>query len=109
MNQLITLFAIVGFLSFVVSCSTHQDEHTVEAIPKTLTELCASCHGKDLKGDLAGSLLDGSWQFGPRPQDISRAIKYGYPQFGMPSWGEVLSDDEIDTLVSVALLMMPRI
>jgi glucose/arabinose dehydrogenase len=72
-------------------------------VPETFKKLCASCHGDDLKGNISQSLLDGSWQFGSRRNDIFRSIKFGYPHHGMPSWGAVLADAEIDTLVSYLL------
>jgi len=75
----------------------------VDNIPETFTKLCATCHGIDLKGEIAQSLLDGSWQFGSGSDDILRSIKFGYPHHGMPSWGGVLADEEIDSLVSYLL------
>jgi glucose/arabinose dehydrogenase len=75
----------------------------VSEVPDTFTKLCASCHGADLKGEIAQSLLDGSWQFGAGRSDIMRSIKFGYPHHGMPSWGSVLADEEIDTLVGFLL------
>ena len=68
-------------------------------VPTPFTELCASCHGEDLKGGIAQSLLDGSWQFGARENDIFRVIKFGLPHHGMPSWSAALSDDKIKELV----------
>ncbi len=64
-------------------------------IPDQFTQYCVSCHGNDLKGGVAQSLLDGSWQFGARKNDIFRSIKFGHPAFGMPSWGSVFADEEI--------------
>ena len=49
---------------------------------------------------MAQSLVDGSWQFGGRDSDIFRSIKFGHPHFGMPSWGAVLDDDQINELVA---------
>ena len=95
--QITTIF----FLLTIYSCSnvTSSTEQQV-ALPDTFEKLCASCHGEDLKGGIAQSLLDGSWQFGGRKNDIFRVIKFGLPHHGMPSWGTVLSDDEINELVA---------
>lgn len=71
--------------------------------PSAFGEHCAACHGEDLKGDIAQSLLDGSWQFGPRDKDIFRVIKFGLPHHGMPSWSAALSDDQINELVDFLL------
>ena len=93
------IIATIVFLSLVSiqSCSEKHPEEIV--IPDTFTNLCSSCHGKDLKGDIAQSLLDGSWQFGARNGDLFRSIKFGHPQFGMPSWGSVLDDEQINEMV----------
>ena len=85
------------------ACSSSSDSIVEAVIPETFTKLCASCHGEDLKGNISQSLLDGSWQFGSRPNDIMRSIKFGHPHHGMPAWGAVLASAEIDSLVSFIL------
>jgi len=60
---------------------------------------CATCHGTDLRGGNAQSLLDGIWQFGDGYGYVSRNIEFGIPHLGMPSYRDVLSDREIRTLV----------
>lgn len=63
-------------------------------------QYCSNCHGKDLRGGNAQSLLDGVWQFGDGRGYVSRNIKYGIPHLGMPSYESSLSDEDIDMLVS---------
>ena len=78
-------------------CSVQSEEsHPME---ETFITLCSSCHGVQLKGELAQSLVDGSWQFGGRDSDLFRSIKFGHPHFGMPSWRSVLDDDQIKQMV----------
>lgn len=62
-------------------------------------QYCATCHGTDLRGGNAQSLLDGVWQFGDGYGYVRRNIEYGIPHLGMPSYDEVLSPDEINALV----------
>ncbi len=90
------LFGLV-YLLLQSGCSVPATE--TAQLPSTFTNLCTSCHGADLKGGIAQSLLDGSWQYGGRRNDIFRVIKFGLPHHGMPSWGTALSDDEIRELV----------
>ena len=101
------LFALPALVCSILleSCTTTttSEATSVVEIPETFTTLCASCHGTDLKGNIAQSLLDGSWQFGSRKNDIMRSIKFGYPHHGMPAWGAVLAEAEIDSLVSFLL------
>jgi len=100
-------FLLIAFpmliCSLLLGSCTSKTKSNVAAIgeiPETFTKLCASCHGNDLKGEISQSLLDGSWQFGSRKGDIMRSIKFGYAHHGMPAWGEVLTDAEIDSLAS---------
>ncbi|MCP4976758.1 MAG: glucose sorbosone dehydrogenase [Maribacter sp.] len=107
---LITFPMLVCFL-LLGSCTskTASNVAAVGEIPETFTKLCASCHGNDLKGEISQSLLDGSWQFGSRKGDIMRSIKFGYPHHGMPAWGEVLTDAEIDSLASFLMYEEERL
>lgn len=99
---LLIAIPILACSMFLGSCTskTTPKVAAVGEIPETFTKLCASCHGNDLKGNISQSLLDGSWQFGSSKNDIMRSIKFGYPHHGMPAWGEVLANAEIDSLVS---------
>ena len=107
------VIAIPMLVCFILleSCttSTTSNDAAASEIPETFTRLCASCHGADLKGNISQSLLDGSWQFGSGKDDIMRSIKFGYPHHGMPAWGAVLADAEIDSLVSFLLYEEERL
>lgn len=69
-----------------------QDAETGEALYQTA---CASCHGKDLRGGQAQSLVDAVWQFGSGRGDQMRNIKHGISDFAMPAFETTLSDDQI--------------
>ena len=102
-NTLLLIAIPMLVCSLLLGSCTSKSASNVAAvgeIPDTFTKLCASCHGNDLKGEISQSLLDGSWQFGSRKGDIMRSIKFGYPHHGMPAWGVVLTDAEIDSLAS---------
>lgn len=62
-------------------------------------QYCAQCHGSDLDGGNATSLIDGVWQFGAENSYITRNIKHGIPHLGMPSYENSLSDAEIMAVV----------
>lgn len=62
-------------------------------------QYCAQCHGSDMDGGNASSLVDGAWQFGAGDSYITRNIKHGIPHLGMPSYEQTLSDDEIRSIV----------
>ena len=61
---------------------------------------CAQCHGADLNGGNATSLVDGIWQFGAERGYVTRNIKFGIPHLGMPSYEKTLSDGDIRSIVN---------
>ena len=61
---------------------------------------CARCHGVNLEGGLAKSLVDGIWQFGSGSGAAGRNVKFGIPDLGMPPFENALSDKEIRAVVS---------
>ncbi|WP_346855724.1 PQQ-dependent sugar dehydrogenase [uncultured Draconibacterium sp.] len=61
---------------------------------------CAQCHGANLNGGNAASLIDGIWQFGAEDGYQFRNIKFGIAHLGMPSYQSTLKDDEIRSIMS---------
>lgn len=57
---------------------------------------CATCHGADLQGGNAQSLVDGIWQHGG---DAFRSIANGITHVGMPSYSATLDRDQIRSIV----------
>ena len=84
-------------LLFFVFTSTAQDGAAL------YQQNCAQCHGTDLDGGNATSLIDGVWQYGEKNSHIRRNIKFGIPHLGMPSYEEALSDDEIRSILQYIL------
>jgi glucose/arabinose dehydrogenase len=68
-------------------------------VDKLFETLCAGCHGKDLSGGQGPSFLDGEWKHGSSDEEIRRNIAEGNPQFGMTPFSNVLSDDQVRSLV----------
>lgn len=64
---------------------------------------CAQCHGADLQGGNAQSLVDGVWSFGAGKSYVSRNIKYGITNLGMPAYEDTLNDDQLKALVAYIL------
>ncbi|HDR51430.1 MAG TPA: cytochrome c [Mariniphaga anaerophila] len=60
---------------------------------------CAQCHGADLLGGNASSLINGVWQFGAGDSYVMRNIKHGIPHLGMPSYERSMTDAEIRAVV----------
>ncbi len=66
-------------------------------------QYCAQCHGTDLDGGNASSLIDGIWQYGDATSYITRNVKFGIPHLGMPSYEKSLSNEETRAVVQYVL------
>jgi glucose/arabinose dehydrogenase len=60
---------------------------------------CAQCHGAELQGGNAQSLVDGVWQFGGGRWGMASTIQQGITHLGMPAFGLALSREQIDAVV----------
>jgi glucose/arabinose dehydrogenase len=68
-------------------------------VAKVFAESCASCHGEQLRGGQAQSLVDDVWKYGGDDESLARSIHDGRPDVGMPPFGAALSREEIRSLV----------
>jgi len=69
------------------------------SIPDFFTASCANCHGADLRGGSARSLVDDVWLYGSDDASIARIIREGDINKGMPAWKGVLTEAEIRAMV----------
>ena len=68
-------------------------------VAQRYAELCASCHGKNLEGAQAPSMLKDTWLHGGDDASIERSIRSGFPEKGMPVWGAAIPEKEIRAMV----------
>ena len=68
-------------------------------VTKLYTDACAGCHGADMSGGSASSLIDGKWRYGGDDASIARSIRDGHADAGMPPMGKSLNEAEIRALV----------
>ena len=61
-------------------------------------EHCARCHGPNLTGGEAPSLVDAVWLYGTGKSQQIRNIRFGIQQQGMPAFAQALSDEQIDAV-----------
>ncbi|MEM9671476.1 MAG: PQQ-dependent sugar dehydrogenase [Bacteroidota bacterium] len=73
------------------------------------TQYCASCHGEDLKGGNGPSFLDGEWKHGSGRSQITRNIKFGIAQVGMPAYEKMLDDKQLKSIVDYVLEAEKRV
>ncbi|MBI5423948.1 MAG: PQQ-dependent sugar dehydrogenase [Opitutae bacterium] len=67
-------------------------------IGKFYAQNCAACHGRNLQGGLAPSLLDDQWLHGDRDEDIARVIRDGVND-AMDGYRDELSEADIRAMV----------
>ncbi len=63
--------------------------------------LCAHCHGENMEGGRSKSLVDGLWMYGADDGRIRSNIAGGIPRVGMPGFGSMLEEEELDELVAL--------
>ncbi|SHF93692.1 Glucose/arabinose dehydrogenase, beta-propeller fold [Mariniphaga anaerophila] len=89
----ISFYPLIVFFAFNFNLCAQPDA------PALYQQYCAQCHGAELNGGMASSLVDGVWQFGAEDGYIRRNIKHGIPHLGMPSYERTMSDDDIRAVV----------
>ena len=94
-NYLTPLFSFIFTLFTTVAFA--QDGQSL------YTQYCASCHGEDLKGGNGPSFLDGEWKHGSGRGQITRNIKFGIAQVGMPAYEKVLDNNQVSSIVKYVL------
>ncbi|PCI31948.1 MAG: glucose sorbosone dehydrogenase [Alphaproteobacteria bacterium] len=67
---------------------------------KIYQEHCAACHGETLDGGIGSSFRDHIWNYGKDPDLIGMNIKFGILNLEMPAWKDILSDDDIKSVVT---------
>jgi len=73
---------------------------------------CAGCHGANLEGNSASSLIKTEWKYGRSASLMTRNITFGIPETEMIAWNQVLNKDQIKSLVdfiSTAQKIQPNI
>lgn len=68
-------------------------------VTKLYAEQCASCHGADMSGGSGPSLCGEIWKHGGDDTSVTRSIRDGYADAGMPAMRQIISPAEIRALV----------
>ena len=94
----LALFVMMTLICGATSRAHAQDP--AELGQRLYAQHCANCHGRDLQGGNAKSMVDGVWQYGSSRAQIARVIRDGIPDVGMPAYGQAMNDQQIDALVT---------
>ncbi len=66
---------------------------------KLYEQYCAGCHGADLRGGKASSLLDQTWRQGGDDESLRATIENGIPASGMPGFKATFTPAETRAMV----------
>jgi cytochrome c oxidase cbb3-type subunit 3 len=67
---------------------------------KVFKDRCVSCHGEQGQGIIGPNLTDNFWIHGKGTlADIAQVVHDGVNDKGMPQWGAVLKEEELDAAV----------
>ncbi len=61
---------------------------------------CVVCHGPEGQGLVGPNLTDKNWIHGGKISDILRTVREGVPEKGMLAWKDLISADELDSVVA---------
>jgi len=82
-------------LTDVILTGYLHDPKALDAGRQTFVTTCAPCHRPDGGGNIGPNLTDDYWIHGNRPMEIVHTITTGVPDKGMPTWGPVLTTEQI--------------
>ncbi|MDQ2773466.1 MAG: PQQ-dependent sugar dehydrogenase [Acidobacteriota bacterium] len=95
------VWVVVCGLSVLVPASFGQQNPPSRGrdVTKLYAERCASCHGVDMAGGSASSLVDGVWRYGGDDASVANSIRNGHPEASMPAMRQDLDAAEIRGLL----------
>ena len=93
------------FVTAFIACNTAQADNEADnsaalrgaALYETY---CIACHGANLAGGLAPSMVDDAWNYGNSDAEITAVIKNGIADVAMPGFGDSLSVRDMADLLA---------
>jgi cytochrome c oxidase cbb3-type subunit III len=67
---------------------------------KIFNQRCLPCHGANGQGIIGPNLVDDYWIHGGQLTEIAMTLRNGVLEKGMPAWGPILSEVELQDLIS---------
>lgn len=98
-KQVFFLIVFSFIVLFGIYCSLYSAAPQPSEGRRLYDQYCASCHGINLQGGNAQSLVDKVWQFGEGRGYLMQSIKYGLPHLGMPGYEKTLTESQINRII----------
>jgi cytochrome c oxidase cbb3-type subunit 3 len=89
-----------GTIDDAMLAAIAKDPSTLAQGKDTFVSTCAACHKADGGGNIGPNLTDQYWIHGSKPTDIYKIVSEGVPAKGMPTWGPVLGEQRIESVVA---------
>jgi cytochrome c oxidase cbb3-type subunit III len=82
-----------------------QNDQVVSRGREAFEANCVACHGARAEGRIGPNLTDDRWLHGGAPNEIYRTIREGFTASGMPAWGAVLGERQVQSLSAYVLTL----
>jgi mono/diheme cytochrome c family protein len=100
----IVLLGATVVLAFTQADEIAPVEKNFDDPKKIYAEKCASCHGEKVE-----AFVDRKWKHGNSKAEIVSSITNGYADFGMPSWGDIIAQRDIDGLANLIVTSLKHV
>ncbi len=105
-------FAFLLFLPILLSCNSSMDPDSPEeeiivpdgdtpdlvGVEASYQTHCGGCHGQNMS-----SFVERDWTYGNSVEELVQSISNGYANNGMPAYGAVFSEEEIEDMANYIL------
>jgi glucose/arabinose dehydrogenase len=86
-------------VAMVLTAKLHQPSPAPRDVAQIYAQVCAACHGANLEGGKAQSMLDDVWTSGGDDDSLAATIREGRLAAGMPAFKSMLTEPEIRAMV----------
>jgi glucose/arabinose dehydrogenase len=98
-GSLLTLVVFFAATSTTPGAGAQSPRRAGRDVAQVYTQVCAACHGANLEGGKAQSMLDDAWTFGGDDDSLATSIRDGRLAVGMPAFTSMLTEPEIRAMV----------
>jgi len=105
MRKILVVTALVGAVGFAIYSQAQNKPFSVELFAdirggeEIYAQSCADCHGEDMRGGAAKSLVSGKLEFVSSTAAMKTLIRDGDEEMGMPPFEEAMNEAELQKLV----------
>ena len=95
-----------GLFLFLTNTLAAQKENAPGA--EVYMNYCSACHGKNLEGGQAPSLLTTKWKHGDSKKAVIQTIKKGVANTSMMAWENMLTEKQIEAVTDYMLALKKK-